>query len=158
MQPTYNEITTLTNVVCRDHLNDEYAMLARKMAAALARKRPSPLERGRTAVWAAAIVYALGYVNFLFDKSQVPHLKADELADLFGVSQKTAANKARQIREILKIGQADPNWWLPSRMDKNSLAWLVVINGLVVDARSLPREIQEELARRELIPFVPDKK
>jgi hypothetical protein len=158
MQPTYNEITAFTDAICRDHLNDEYAMLARKMAAALARKRPSPLERGRMDVWAAAIVYALGNVNFLFDKSQVPHLKADELADLFGVSQKTAANKARQIRDILKIGQADPKWWLLSRMDKNPLAWLVVINGLVVDARNLPREIQEELARRELIPFVPYEK
>jgi hypothetical protein len=97
----------------------------------------------------------LGNANFLFDKSQVPHLRADELAGFFGVSQKTAANKARQIREILKIVQADPKWWRPSRMDKNPLAWLVIINGLVVDARNLPREIQEELARRGLIPFAP---
>jgi hypothetical protein len=70
--------------------------------------RLSPLERGRADVWAAAIVYALGNVNFLFDKSQVPHLRADELAGLFGISQKTAANKARRIREILKIRPVDP--------------------------------------------------
>jgi hypothetical protein len=155
MQPIYDEITALTDAVCHDYLNDEYAMLARKMASALARKRPSPLERGRTDVWAAAVVYAWGNVNFLFDKSQVPHLRAEDLASIFGVSQKTAANKARQIRDILKIGRADPKWWLPSRMGKNPLAWLVMVNGLVVDARKLPKEIQEELARRGLIPFVP---
>jgi hypothetical protein len=50
--------------------------------------RPSPLERGRADVWAAAIVYALGNVNFLFDKSQVPNLRADELADLFGSARR----------------------------------------------------------------------
>jgi hypothetical protein len=158
IRPIYDEITALTDAVCCEHLDEEYAMLARKMAAALARKRPSPLERGRADVWAAAIVYALGNVNFLFDKSQVPHLRADELAGLFGVSQKTAANKARQVRESLKIRPVDPKWWRPSRMDKNPLAWLVVINGLVVDARNLPREIQEELVRRGLIPFVPSEK
>jgi hypothetical protein len=43
-------------------------------------------------------------------------------------------------------------------MDKNPLTWLVIINGLVVDVRNLPREIQEELARRGLIPFVPSEK
>ena len=110
MQPIYDEITKQTDAVCSEHLDEEYAKLARKMTAALARKRPSPLERGRKDVWAAAIVYSLGNVNFLFDKTQVPHMKADELADLFGVSQKTAANKARQIKDILKMSQMDPKW------------------------------------------------
>ena len=68
MQPVYDEIVALTDAVCGEHLDEEYAELARKMAAALARKRPSPLERGRKDVWAAAIVYSLGNVNFLFDK------------------------------------------------------------------------------------------
>jgi hypothetical protein len=158
MQDAYNEITALTDAVCQEHLDEEYAELARRMAAALARKRPSPLERGKRDVWAAAIVYALGSVNFLFDKSQVPYLRANELADLFQVSQKTAANKARTIREILNIGQADPEWWRPSRMEDNPLAWLVMVNGLMADARNLPLSIQEELVRRRLIPFVPSGK
>ena len=155
MQSTYSEIVALTDVFCRQHLDEEYAQLARLMAAALARKRPSPLERGRKDVWAAAIVYSLGNVNFLFDKSQVPHMRADELAALFGVSQKTASNKARQIRDILEICQADPKWWRPSHLEENPLAWWVMINGLAVDARKLPLAIQEQLVKRGLIPFVP---
>lgn len=158
MQPVYDEIVALTDAVCGEHLDEEYAELARKITAALARKRPSPLERGRKDVWAAAIVYSLGNVNFLFDKTQVPHMKADELADLFGVSQRTAANKARQIKDILKIGQMDPKWWRRSKMESNPLAWWVLVNGLAVDARTLPLEIQEELVRRKLIPFVPGKR
>ena len=43
----------------------------------------------------------------------------------------------------------------PSMMDENPFAWLVVINGLVVDARKLSQGIQKELARRGLTPFVP---
>lgn len=158
MQPVYSEIITLTDAVCREHLDEEYAELARRMAAALARKRPSPLARGRKDVWAAAIVYSLGSVNFLFDKSQVPHMRAGELSDLFGVSQKTAANKSRQIWDMLEICQAEPKWWRPSKMEENPLAWWVMINGLAVDTRKLSLEIQEQLAQRKLIPFVPIKR
>ena len=60
MQPIYDEITHLTDAVCRDHVDEEFAMLCRKLAAALARKQPSPLARGKKEVWACAIVYALG--------------------------------------------------------------------------------------------------
>lgn len=157
MRAVYDEIIALTDSICRDRLDEEYAEFARRMAAALARKRPLPLEGGRRDVWAAAIVYSLANVNFLFDKSQVPHMRADELAALFGVSQKTAANKARQIREILDIIQADPKWYRPSRMEYNPLAWWVMVNGLIVDARKLSQELQEELVSRGLIPFVPGK-
>jgi hypothetical protein len=158
MQPVYDEIVALTDAVCGKHLDEEYAKLARKITAALARKRPSPLERGRKDVWAAAIVYSLGNVNFLFDKTQVPHMKADELADLFGVNQRTAADKARQIKNILKMSQMDPKWWRRSKMESNPLAWWVMVNGLAIDARTLPLEIQEELVRRKIIPFVTGKR
>jgi len=158
MQPIYDEIVVLTDAVCCKHLDDDYAHLARKMTAALARKRPSPLERGRRDVWAAAIVYALASINFLFDKSQVPHMRADDLAVLFGVSQKTAANKARTILDALKTSQGDPMWWRPSNMEKNPFAWWISVNGLAVDARMLPRDIQEHLVKKGIIPFVPSGK
>jgi len=32
--------------------------------------------------------------------------------------------------------------------------WQIMINGLVVDARDAPREIQEEAVRRGLIPYL----
>ena len=39
-----------------------------------------------SAIVFSAIVYSLGIVNFLFDKSQVPHMRKGELSDLFGVN------------------------------------------------------------------------
>ena len=35
-------------------------------------------------IWAAGVVYAIGQVNFLFDRAQDPHATADELSQLLG--------------------------------------------------------------------------
>ena len=158
MQPHYNEITALTDALCREKLNDEYSRLCREMTAALARKRPSPLIGGHAKSWACAIAYTVGSVNFLFDKSQTPHLRADELCAWFGISKSTGGNKSSQIKQMLKIGLMDMQWTLPSRMDDNPMAWMVMVNGLIVDARRLPRPLQEEAYRKGLIPYLPGEK
>jgi len=67
--PVAEEIIGITEEVCAKLLDAEYASLARQVVAKLARKRPSPLLGGRRVTWAAAVVYALGQVNFLFDSS-----------------------------------------------------------------------------------------
>jgi hypothetical protein len=51
MRATYEAVVALTDAFCRDHLNDEYRDLARAMAAALCRKRPSPLASGQPRTW-----------------------------------------------------------------------------------------------------------
>jgi hypothetical protein len=61
------EILAITARSCTEHLDDEYAHLCRQLVARLARKRPSPLLRGDTRIWAAGAIYAVGQVNFLFD-------------------------------------------------------------------------------------------
>jgi Domain of unknown function (DUF6398)/Protein of unknown function (DUF4058) len=38
---------------CKEHLNDEYAALSRKLAEKLARKRPSPILSGGPNAWAS---------------------------------------------------------------------------------------------------------
>jgi hypothetical protein len=40
-------------------------------------------------------------------------------------------------------------------LEENPFVWWVKINNIAVDARDLPLNIQEELDRRGLIPFVP---
>ncbi len=155
VKPHYDEIVALTDAFCEEHLNAEYAQVCRQMAATLARKRPSPLLTGRPNTWAAAIVHTVGSVNFLFDKTQTPHMRADELAECFGLSKSTVGTKAKQIKDILNIGILDPDWTLPSRMDDNPMAWMISVNGLILDARHVPRPIQEEAYRKGLIPYLP---
>jgi hypothetical protein len=155
LQPLYAEITSISDSFCREHLNEEYADLARKMTATLARKRPSPLVNGQAKSWAAGILYAIAQVNFLFDKSQTPHLRADELCKRIGVSQQTASGRAQKIRDILNISMFDFHWILPSRLDDFSAAWIVSVNGYMVDIRSMPREAQVVAFEKGLIPYIP---
>jgi hypothetical protein len=158
MLPTYEAITALTDTLCREALNDEYAQVCREMTATLARKRPSPLVTGQAKSWACGIAHTVGSVNFLFDKSQKPHMRADELCAWFGLSKSTGGNRSTQIKQILKIGILDSHWTLPSRMEKNTMAWMVTLNGFIVDARSLSRPLQEEAYRKGLIPYLPPEK
>ncbi len=155
LRPIFDAIVERTDAVCREHLTEEYAKLCRRLAAALARKRPSPLTRGRPEGWACGIAYAIGAVNFLFDPSQKPHFKATELCALFGVSPATGSARASEIRKLFGMSQFDPRWCLPSKLEDNPLVWMIQVNGLLVDARHAPREVQEEALRLGLIPYLP---
>ena len=155
MRTKFDEIVVLTDKFCNERLNDEYRQLVREATAALCRKRPSPLAKGRIDIWACGIVLAVGSVNFLHDLSQDPHVSSSEVCDTFGVKQSTAGNKSRTIRDALDMGQFYPNWCLPSRLDKHPLAWLIEVNGLLVDARYAPREIQEIAFEKGFIPYIP---
>lgn len=150
----YEEITSLITSYCLAKLDQEYAELAQLATAALARKRPSPLIYGKPKTWSCAIVYAIGFANFLFDKSTQPYTTAAELATAFGISKSTAGNKAREVRELLNINHFDHKWLLRSRIDNSSMPWMISFNGFIVDARQLPHEIQEIAVEKGLIPHV----
>jgi hypothetical protein len=67
----------------------------------------------------------------------------------------TMQSKSKQIRDLLNISQLEPDWTLPSRMDDNPMAWMIQVNGLIVDARHMPYEIQAEAWLKGLIPYMP---
>ncbi len=155
MQAKYDEIVALIEPVCRTHLNEEYAALARKLTARLARKRPSPLSSGQAKSWACGIVYALGQVNFLFDKSQTPSMPAAELCALFGVSSATAGSKAKTIRDAVDMSWMNADWQLSDRIDDNPMIWMLSVNGFLMDIRKAPFGAQLEAYQRKLIPYIP---
>jgi hypothetical protein len=154
MKPHYSLITSLIEPFCQQHLNDEYAQLSFMATAALCRKRPSPLLSGNAKTWACGIIYAIGYVNFLFDKSFEPFATPEQLVTAFGISKSTAGNKSKQIRDLLKMHQFDHRWYLPSRLADSSMVWMITVNNFIVDARELPREIQVIAYEKKLIPYV----
>jgi hypothetical protein len=94
-------------------------------------------------------------VNFLFDSSQTPHVSASQIWTYFGISSSTAQAKSKQIRDLLKTYQMDQDWTLPSMVEQNPLIWMLDVNGLIIDVRHAPREIQEEAFFRGLIPYIP---
>ncbi|BAZ38819.1 hypothetical protein NIES4101_47640 [Calothrix sp. NIES-4101] len=155
MQEKFNGIIAITNEFAKQHLNDEYAQLIRFATAALCRKRPSPLASGKEKTWACGITHAIGMVNFLFDPSQNPHISAKEIYSWFGVSPSTGQSKSKQVRDTLDMHQMDPNWFLPSKLDDNPMAWMISVDGFILDARSAPREIQQVAYAQGLIPYIP---
>ena len=156
MQEKYDSIAPIITEFCSEYLNDEYAEVSLRMLEKLCRKRPSPLLSGKPNTWACGIVYAVGSTNFLFDKSQTPHMRAAKLAELFYLSPSSAGNKAGEIRKIFNISVFDPEWTLPSRIGDNPLVWMYETrSGFIFDARYAPREVQEELYYAGMIPFIP---
>ncbi|MDR2571091.1 MAG: DUF6398 domain-containing protein [Oscillospiraceae bacterium] len=159
MLEKYEIISLIIKEFCEQHLNEEYSEVSLLMLEKLCRKRPSPIDFGKPNTWACGIIYAIGSINFLFDKSQTPHMRASELAEKFGISSSTAGNKAGEIRKLLKTGVLDPMWTLPSKLEDNPYVWMFeTSDGFIIDVRSAPREIQEKLYKAQMIPFIPTDK
>ena len=117
--PVLELIVAMTDQFCREKLNEEYAVLCRRLAEKLARKRPSPLLGGKPETWASGIIRTIGWVNFLDDSSHKPHMKLTAIDKGFGVGESTGSKANRRPSvTMLKIHQFDPQWTLPSRMDR----------------------------------------
>lgn len=155
IEEPFMAIVTILEKLCNEKLNKEYFDLAIELAAKIARKRPSPFLSGNSKTWAAGIIHALGMVNFLFDKTQSPHLSSKALCDWFNLGQSTIGGKSKTIRDMFKIYQLDPKWSLPSRLDANPMAWMISINGFILDARHVTRDIQVAAYQAGLIPYIP---
>ena len=158
LQEKFNAISQATDAFCGQRLNDDYKKVIRSALAALSRKRPSPLLKGKDNAWAAGVVHAVGMVNFLFDPEQTPHCKAPEIYAHFGVGASAGQAKSKETRDALGMSQFSPEWTVASNMDKNPLVWMLEVNGLVVDARHMPLEMQEIALARGLIPYIPGRK
>lgn len=122
----------MTAAFCQQHADGEYERLCRKLIEKMARKRAVPFLSGRVEIWAAAIVYALGSINFLFDKSFPPYATSDTICDSFQVSKRTAAQKAKLIRDMFKLEYFDPEFSTEHMAKNNPLARLRMVNGFLV--------------------------
>ena len=96
--------------------------------------------------------------NFLFDKSQNPHITAKQISDWFDLGSSTVQGKSKTIREMFKINPMDYKWCLPSRIDKHPVAWMISVNGYIIDVREAPYELQVEAYEAGVIPYIPDNK
>lgn len=100
-----DEIAAMAMKFCEEKLDEDYKLLCEKMVRKLGRKRTKPLATGRLEIWAAAVVYTIGAMNFLFDKSFEPYVPSSDINVYFGTSSSTVAQKSRAIRDMLKLSQ-----------------------------------------------------
>ncbi|MDR2353681.1 MAG: DUF6398 domain-containing protein [Deltaproteobacteria bacterium] len=118
MVERYNEIAQIILKFCDDKLDEEYKSLCFQALAALSRKRPSPLISGKAPSLASAIIYAIGRMNFIFDRGQKIHLTAGDISDWFQLSKGTISTKAKDISRILHLYYFNPVYSLQSNRDK----------------------------------------
>jgi hypothetical protein len=150
----FYQIVELIDTFCDAHLNEDYKEICEHMTGAVCRTHL--LQQGDSpADWAGGIVDAVGLVNHLHDPHRNPHMTSAELAEAFGISQRTMAEKSTIIREKLDLMPSDPDWCLPELLKDNPLVWMLDVDGSMLDIRMAPRDVQEQAYDMGLIPYIP---
>ena len=136
------ELLEMTRAFCRQKLNDDYLQLCEKLIKKLGRKRDVPFQRGKPEIWAAAVIHALGSINFLFDKSFEPHLTAEQISEYFGTKNSTVSNKAREIKDLFGLGYFNPEFSTQRMNESNPFNEMVKVDGFIVPIDALPHDLQ----------------
>lgn len=156
------KLLDMTGIFCSKKLDDDYFQLCEKLIKKMGRKREVPFKRGKLEIWAAAVIYAIGSINFLFDKSFEPYITAQQISDYFGTKNSTVSNKARQIREMFNLTMFDNEFATEQMNETNPFNDLVIVDGLIVSLSSIPADLQElvraERAKGRNIEFTTQRK
>lgn len=138
LQKKQLEIINLVKGFCTEKLDEEYFKLSEKLIQKLGRKRNVPFETGQSQIWAAAVIHAIGTINFLFDKSFQPYVTIDEIINFFGTKKSTTCSKSKQIRDMLKLQMWDSEFSTNKMIRSgNPFASYVMVDGLLVPLNSL---------------------
>ncbi len=124
------KIIQLAVAFCNEHLDEECAELCTKLVQKLGRKRSKPLQSGRLEIWAAAAVYTICSINFMFSKSSRLSTSSNEISDYFGTKPSTLAQKSRTIKDLLKISNFfDREFSLKEVAERNPFNMLRMMGG-----------------------------
>ena len=145
------QILDLIKGFCTQKLDEEYLELSSQLLNKLGRKRDVIFMSGRVDIWAAAIVYALGTINFLFDKSFEPYATVDDISLYFGANKSSTAQKSKIIRDLLDLGYFDREFFTKRISEDNPFDKLSMVNGFIVmrepELGSLPKPLAKEVTK-----------
>ncbi|MBE0424714.1 MAG: hypothetical protein IBX66_12395 [Lutibacter sp.] len=137
------KLLELTRIFCAQKLDDDYGQLCEKLILKLGRKRDVPFKSGKMEIWAAAVIYAIGSINFLFDKSFEPYINSDQISEYFGTKKSTVSNKAKQIKDLFNIWYYSSEFSTQHMSENNPFNDLVMVDGFIVPLSSIPIDLQE---------------
>ena len=133
-----NQILNLIKDFCTQKLDDDYFELSERLLSKLGRKRDVPFMSGKIEIWAAAVIHALGTINFLFDKSFEPYTTVDEINVFFGTNKSSTGQKSKVIRNLLNLGYFDSEFSTQQAKQNNPFDKLTMVNGFYVFKESSP--------------------
>jgi hypothetical protein len=169
MEQKNEQIKKSVSDYCNKHLDEAYLKICTKVHQDLLKKDKKKFARGKSEIWAASVIWAVGGENFLSDKSFEPYATLSDVCTFFNVNSSTVGQKSRKIKDILDINLWNPKYRLPGSELGSFLDSLVMTeNGIIVpqdmleDDESDREEIEtvEEEASPEyyLLFFKPIKK
>jgi len=126
------QLIEMTEKFCEKYLDEDYKNLCNKLISKMSRKRVVPFMSGKIEIWAAAVIYALGSINFLFDKSFKPYASADDICDYFGTNKSTTSQKAKIIRDMFNMGYFDKEFSTSRMQENDPFSKLRMVNGFIV--------------------------
>ena len=134
-QARVEDVNTLLADFASGYLADapEIAGYVRKLWAQVARKRNFVITGGASEVWAAAVVYVIARLNFLFDRSNLHYLPPDTICGHFGTRKHTVSVRATEIEKACRIRMGQEGLCSPDLSDR--LTFVQLSNGLIVSKR-----------------------
>ena len=160
------ELTELVESFCKRHFTEELTACTLRLCDKLGRIRNLDITNGKKEIWAAAVVYVIARVNFLFDKANSNFLTSDIVCDFFDTKKTTTGNKATSIEKTLNIGIGDTNYCtteiiesfsfvetsdgfiLPQKMANDMVSDIVITTANEVESREI-NEFMAEIKRQE---------
>ena len=136
-QARIDEVNELLEAFSKEYLTDELTSYVYALWGKLARKRSYNITGGKKEVWAAAVVWVIGWLNFLYDSKQDCYLSKDTISEYFGIKKATVSAKALEIRKTCKIHVGHEG--LCSEDISDSFTYYSLPNGLIVSKGMLKK-------------------
>jgi ribosomal protein L12E/L44/L45/RPP1/RPP2 len=143
VQEKMHTLIEMTAEFCDIHLDEDYKRLSEKLIRKMSRKRDVPFVYGRIEIWAAAVIYALGTTNLLFDKHFEPYIPPDTICTHFDTKSSTTYQKSKKIRDTFNIKHGDSEF-STQYIIENVIPHLRVQKELVISLRRLAKVLQEK--------------
>ncbi|MEW6235747.1 MAG: DUF6398 domain-containing protein [Candidatus Omnitrophota bacterium] len=125
-----DEIKELLISFFAKNLNEDYLRYSLNLCDRIKEQKSLSMNRGKKEVWAAAIVFVIARLNFLFDKDNDNYINSNAICDFFGTKKSTTGNKASEIAAACDLvygeeGLSDP------RINKQ-FSFVYLENGMIV--------------------------
>jgi len=138
-------LTQVTNY-CQKYLDKEYTDKCSQVFYDLLDENPDIFSRGEDGIWAASIVWAVGSVNFLGDKSFEPYASLVDVCSYFNANKSTVGQKSAKIRKLLNINQFNPTYQTTTLVSDLLNSLVLTPEGFIVPSDMFASESDEDPA------------
>jgi hypothetical protein len=105
-----DQILTQVTDYCQKYLDNEYEEVCNQVFKNLLEENPAVFNRGNAGIWGAAIIWAVGSINFLGDKSFKPYATLADVCSYFNANKSSVGQKSAKIRKLLNINRYNPDY------------------------------------------------